>query len=72
MTNNMGKYGDDFQQRSKYTRNNLPRHQLDWSIKPKTYKSYPDAIKTIDLPVPKFDDSIKFWNVIINRKSIPN
>jgi SagB-type dehydrogenase family enzyme len=52
------------------TRKNLPRHRLDWSIKPETYKSYPNAIKTVKLPDPEFDGHIKFWEVVLNRKSV--
>ena len=63
------KYGDNFQQKSKYIRGHLPQHQLDWERKPDTYKSYPNAIKKIELPDPKFDDDIKFWDIIRNRKS---
>ena len=47
----------------------LPQHQLDWERKPDTYKSYPNAIKKIELPDPKFDEDIKFWDIIRNRKS---
>ncbi|MFX1346063.1 MAG: SagB/ThcOx family dehydrogenase [Promethearchaeota archaeon] len=65
-------YGDNFQQKSKYLRNNLPQHRLDWARKPKTYKTYPNAIKTIRLPQPKFNETIRFWDVIINRKSSRN
>jgi len=62
-------YGDNFQQKSKYIRGHLPQHQLDWGRKPDTYKSYPNAIKKIELPDPKFDEDIKFWDIIRNRKS---
>jgi len=62
-------FGDGFQQKSKYVRNKLPRHALDWSRKPKTFKTYPDAVKKIKLPDPKFDETIQFWSVIKNRHS---
>ncbi len=62
-------FGDGFQQKSKYIRNKLPRHALDWSRKPKTFKTYPDAVKKINLPDPKFDKTIQFWSVIKNRHS---
>ena len=63
------KYGDNFQQKSKYIRSQLPQHQLDWASKPDTYKTYPNALKTIKLPDPEFDKNIKFWDIIKNRKS---
>jgi len=69
MNNNNDKYGDFFQQRSKYYRGKLPRHSLDWKNKPKTYKYYEDAIEKIQLPTPKFNEKIGFWDVIRNRKS---
>jgi SagB-type dehydrogenase family enzyme len=69
MNNQSEKYGDDFQQGSKYIRNNLPRHQLNWLKKPDSFKTYPNAKKIIKLPDPKFNKEIRFWNVIINRKS---
>ena len=62
-------FGDEFQQKSKYVRNKIPRHALDWSRKPKTFKTYPNAVKKIKLPDPKFDEPIQFWNVIKNRHS---
>jgi len=33
MENESERYGDNFQQKSKYIRNKLPRHALDWSRK---------------------------------------
>ncbi len=69
MNNQLEKYGDNFQQKSKYVRNKLPMHRLDWANKPKSFKTYPNAIKTIKLLDPEFDDQIRFWNVVLNRKS---
>ena len=69
MNNHFGTYGDNFQQMSKYTRGNLPRHQLNWLKKPKTFKTYPNALKKVKLPDPEFNKEIRFWNVILNRKS---
>ncbi|MFX1380283.1 MAG: SagB/ThcOx family dehydrogenase [Promethearchaeota archaeon] len=69
MNNHFGTYGDNFQQRSKYIRGSLPHHQLDWLRKPQTFKSYPDALKTIRMPDPEFDKKIIFWDVILKRQS---
>ncbi|MFX0081230.1 MAG: SagB/ThcOx family dehydrogenase [Candidatus Hodarchaeota archaeon] len=69
MNNELDKFGDYFQQKSKYIREKMPQHRLDWSAKPETYKLYPNAKKIITLPNIKFDEDIKFWNVILNRKS---
>lgn len=66
------KYGYNFQQKSKYTRNNLPQHQLNWKNKPNTYKEYPAALKKLDLPNPDFQEKINFWKVITHRHSVRN
>lgn len=63
------KYGDNFQQQSKYFRDKMPVHRLDWNKKPDTYKTYENPISTIELPKPEFDKEIKFWDVIVNRHS---
>jgi SagB-type dehydrogenase family enzyme len=72
MTKNIENYGDNFQQESKYRRNELPQHYLDWEHKPNTYKTYPEAIKLIKLPQPQFDNKTNFWEVLKNRRSIRN
>lgn len=72
MNNQFETYGEDFQQKSKYIRNHLPQHQLDWLNKPDSFKTYSDAIKTIKLPDPEFQDNIKFWKVVLNRQSTRN
>ncbi|MFW9987407.1 MAG: SagB/ThcOx family dehydrogenase [Candidatus Odinarchaeota archaeon] len=69
MDNQIENYGDNFQQKSKYIRNKLPQHRLNWQNKPKTFKIYPNAIKTIKLEEPVFDEQIKFWKVVLSRKS---
>lgn len=66
---NSENYGDKFQQKSKYTRQNLPRHRLDWNKKPETYKTYDKAIKIIELPELELPREIDFWKVIRNRHS---
>ena len=70
MDSNTDNYGDRFQAESKYIRNNLPRHFLNWEAKPKTYKTYPNAKSIIQLPTPNFDDKLTFWEVLKNRKSM--
>jgi SagB-type dehydrogenase family enzyme len=69
MNNELDKFGDDFQQKSKYIRSKLPQHRLNWSTKPETYKVYTGAKKTITLPKLEFNGNLKFWDVILNRKS---
>jgi SagB-type dehydrogenase family enzyme len=69
MNKEIERYGDNFQQKSKYVRNKLPRQALNWGNKPKTYKINSDVIKKVKLPEPKFDSTIGFWSVIKNRHS---
>jgi len=66
---NRNDYGDQFQQKSKYIRGSLPRHSLDQSIQPKTYKSYENVTSRIALPKPEFPNRADFWNVLIRRVS---
>ncbi|TXT61736.1 MAG: Nitroreductase family protein [Promethearchaeota archaeon] len=66
------RYGDYFQEKSKYTRENLPRHQLDWANKPDTYKIYSNPLELITLPEPEFNKDISFWEVLLKRRSIRN
>jgi SagB-type dehydrogenase family enzyme len=69
MGENLDAYGDDFQKKSKYERDHLPRHYLDWDNKPPTYKKYPNASEIFSLPKPHFNEETKFWEVLKNRKS---
>lgn len=69
MSEDLNNYGDKFQQKSKYFRGKLPRHYLDWTSKPKTYKLFPNATEKIKLPKPDFNEKISFWKVIRNRHS---
>ncbi|MBD3254375.1 MAG: SagB/ThcOx family dehydrogenase [Candidatus Lokiarchaeota archaeon] len=66
------KYGDIFQQKSKYRRGELPNHYLDWANKPKTYKTYEKSIFTMELPKPVIKKNIDFWQIVLNRKSTRN
>ena len=70
MDSNSNNSGDQFQNKSKYNRNELPKHFLNWDTKPKTYKIYVKTVKIIHLPTPKFDEDLPFWNVIMNRQSL--
>ena len=69
MNENIKDYGDYFQQKSKYFRNQLPKHYLDWQNKPDTYKSYKNPISIIKLPKPNFNKERSFWDIITNRHS---
>jgi SagB-type dehydrogenase family enzyme len=60
--------GDRFQKETSYRRHKMPKGGLDWTNKPKIYKTYPDSIK-IPLPQPSGGEMI-LDNVIKKRKSI--
>ena len=62
-------YGDNFHQKSKYHRNSLPHHYLDWNNQPKSYKTYPDKPKTL-LPDPAQPKTPSFFTLLQQRKSI--
>jgi SagB-type dehydrogenase family enzyme len=60
--------GDDFYRKSKYSRGNLPRHRLDWSNKPPTYKRY-ESVQKIQLPEPNVEGGAGLWGVLRSRRS---
>jgi SagB-type dehydrogenase family enzyme len=64
----MSGIGDDFYRKSKYTRGNLPRHRLDWSTKPPTYKRY-DSVQKTQLPNPITEGGSGVWDVLRIRRS---
>ncbi|MHA2208451.1 MAG: SagB/ThcOx family dehydrogenase [Candidatus Thorarchaeota archaeon] len=64
----MSGIGDDFYRKSKYTRGNLPRHRLDWSNKPPTYKRY-DSVQKVRLPDPAIDGGSGLWELLRSRRS---
>ena len=65
-------YGNHFQEKSKYIRENLTGRGLDWNKKPKIYKKYPNCPKTV-LPrlIPEnINSKLNFTKVIKQRKRI--
>ena len=56
------KYGNEFQEKSKYIRGNLTGRGLEWNIKPKIYKNYPNSPK-IALPKPFLENINKQLNI---------
>jgi SagB-type dehydrogenase family enzyme len=69
---NLRNYGDYFQQKSKYIRNNLSEQRLNWLKKPEIYKSYENPIAKIELPKPEFNENKSFWKALLNRESTRN
>jgi SagB-type dehydrogenase family enzyme len=62
-------YGRDFQDRSKYDRDNMEPHFLDWDSQPPVYKEYPDR-PVVELPKPAFSGPVDLQSVISRRRSV--
>ncbi|UCH03637.1 MAG: SagB/ThcOx family dehydrogenase [Candidatus Thorarchaeota archaeon] len=60
--------GDDFLGSTKYVRGALPRHRLDWSTKPPTYKVYQSATR-VSLPTPDVEGGLGLWDSLQKRRS---
>lgn len=61
--------GDKFLESTKYHREELPRHSLDWSRKPGVHKDYPSAPK-VSLPPPKTSSGPELWQTLESRRSV--
>lgn len=65
----MTTHGDDFFQNTKYVRDKLPAHHLDWDKKPSVYKEYSSSSK-VELPEPKMNAGPDIWSIIAKRRSV--
>jgi len=65
-------YGNEFQEKSKYIRGNLGGRGLDWEIKPKIYKIYPNCPKTeLSKPIlEKTNNKLNITEIFEQRRSI--
>ena len=63
--------GDKFQEETRYHRERMPRHQLDWSKKPSPFKDHENPLSIIQLPDPKFN-VVNIWETILKRRSRRN
>ncbi len=61
--------GDRFQRETKYSRETLGHHVLDWENKPETYKTYPSA-PTSSLPAPQSHGGPSLWETMNGRRSV--
>ena len=61
--------GDRFQRATKYHRDRLPRGRLDWSSKPESYRTYPEAPR-VKLSAPGAGDEASLWRAIQERRSL--
>lgn len=62
-------YGRRFQERSKYDRDRMEPHYLDWENQPSVYKDYPDS-PVVELPGPAFPGPVDLRSVISRRRSV--
>lgn len=62
-------YGRRFQDRSKYCRDRMEPHSLDWDNRPPVYKEYPEAPET-ELPPPAFPAAVDLKEVVSRRRSV--
>jgi len=60
--------GDNFQQKTKYLRGNLPGGGLDRTAKPEAYKRYPSAPR-VPLSPPQTENGAPIWDVLRQRRS---
>jgi len=63
--------GDRFQKETRYHRERMPRHQLDWNKKPSPFKNHENPLNIIQLPDPKFN-VVNIWETILKRRSRRN
>lgn len=63
-------YGDEFQEKSKYSRNNLSGITPDFTAIPDTYKSYPASHQRIELETPNTDGGASLYEVLKKRRSV--
>jgi SagB-type dehydrogenase family enzyme len=61
--------GDDFQKKTKYTRDKSFGASLNWADKPEIYKFYPSS-KTVKLPSQLQKETLSLAEVLQKRKSI--
>lgn len=61
--------GDDYLSSSKYVRERLPGHRLDWSTKPPVYKTYPES-EIVELPAPQLEKGADIWSILARRRSV--
>lgn len=61
--------GDQFQQGTKYFREEMGGHTLDWANQPETFKNYPEAPR-IQLTAPQTENGPDLWQILGNRRSV--
>ncbi len=64
------RYGDDFQDKSKYSRSNLINLQPDWEGQPPPYKTYPSKYTRFELKKPQTAGGEPLLEVLNKRRSV--
>lgn len=67
----MDRVGDEFQKGTKYVRNSMEDHSLDWSKKPGVFHHF-DDVESVKLPPPKDRAGPSLWTIIGTRRSRRN
>lgn len=67
----MGKVGREFQEETKYYRDSMESHSLDWSNKPGVFHHYTD-VRSFKLPPPKTRAGPSLWTSMGTRRSRRN
>jgi len=62
-------HGRRFQDRSRYDRDRMEPHFLDWESRPSVYKDYPGSL-AVELPEPSFGGPVDLGSVISRRRSV--
>jgi SagB-type dehydrogenase family enzyme len=62
-------YGDEFQQKSKYSRDTLGGKGLDWNRKPAVYKTYPPDRERFPLESPAREGGRPLFQLLQERRS---
>jgi SagB-type dehydrogenase family enzyme len=63
--------GDEFQRATKYDRNNMDPHSLDWASRPALFNQFTD-VETVKLPPPKERAGPSLWTTMGTRRSRRN
>jgi SagB-type dehydrogenase family enzyme len=61
--------GDEYQARTKYKRDELPRGGPDFSKKPPHFKVYKSPVKVVDLPEPDMAGGGALWRLLARRRT---
>lgn len=61
--------GDRYQGATKYDRNSLGHHVLDWENRPEEFKNHDNPLAVYTLPEPSLSGETNLWSSLYNRRS---